>query len=252
MLKSIIVAFSMYSKIPMPQVEWSEKSMRYYMCFFPAVGAVIGLCVVGGYFLMEKLKMSQSAAAAILTALPVLLNGGIHMDGFMDTMDAKSSYKPVEEKLKILKDPHTGAFAVIYAIVYFLLCFAFFCEVGAKQIGWIGAGYIYSRILSGLSVVTFRKAKKDGMVAASADAAQKNVKWILAAELFVYGAAVLCIDPPMGAVCLLAGMAVFVHYRRMSYRVFSGITGDLAGYFLQLCELAILAAVVLAQKVTGM
>ena len=91
MLKSIIVAFSMYSKIPMPQVEWSEKSMRYYMCFFPAVGAVIGLCVVGGYFLMEKLKMSQSAAAAILTALPVLLNGGIHMDGFMDTMDAKSS-----------------------------------------------------------------------------------------------------------------------------------------------------------------
>lgn len=251
MLKSIIVAFSVYSKIPMPQVEWSERSMRYYMCFFPAVGAVIGLCMVGCYYLMGRLGMSKSAAAAVLTALPVLLNGGIHMDGFMDTMDAKSSYKPMEEKLKILKDPHTGAFAVIYAIVYFLLCFAFFCEVGEKEIGWVGAGYVYSRMLSGLSVVTFKKAKKDGMVASSADAAQKNVKWILAAQLCIFGAAALYLNPFMGAVCLLAGMAVFLHYRRMSYRVFGGITGDLAGYFLQLCELAVLIAAVLAGKAVG-
>lgn len=251
MLKSIIVAFSMYSKIPMPQVEWNEKSMRYYMCFFPAVGAVIGLCTVGCYYLMERLGMSRTATAAILTALPVLLNGGIHMDGFMDTMDARSSYKPVEDKLKILKDPHTGAFAVIYAIVYFLISFAFFCEVGERQIAWVGAGYLYSRILSGLSVVTFRKAKKDGMVAASADAAQKNVKWILAAQLCAFCAVVLYINPFMGAVCLIAGMAVFIHYRRMSYRVFGGITGDLAGYFLQLCELAVLIAAVFAGKAAG-
>lgn len=251
MLKSLIMAFSMYSRIPMPQVEWNGKSMRYYMCFFPAVGAVIGLCLAGCYFLMEGLGMGKSAEAAILTALPVLLNGGIHMDGFMDTMDAKSSYRPAEEKLKILKDPHTGAFAVIYAMVYFLLSFAFFCEAGSREIGWIGAGCIYSRILSGLSVVTFQKAKKDGMAAAAADAAQRNVKWILAGQLGVFAALSLWISPLMGGACLLAGAAVFVHYRRMSYRVFGGITGDLAGYFLQLCELAILIAAVFAGRIGG-
>lgn len=252
MLKSVIVAFSMYSRIPMPRVEWSEKSMRYYMCFFPAVGAVIGLCCTGCYLLLGKAGVGQSASAALLTALPVLLNGGIHMDGFMDTMDAKSSYKPMEDKLKILKDPHTGAFAVIYAIVYFLISYAFFCEATGSVIGWISAGYIYSRILSGLSVVTFRKAKKDGMVAASADAAQKNVKWILLAELAVFAAAALWIDLRMGAVCLLSGAAVFVYYRSMSYRVFGGITGDLAGYFLQLCELLVLIAAVVAGKLAGL
>lgn len=252
MLRSMIVAFSMYSKIPMPQVEWNEKSMRYYMCFFPAVGAVIGLCCAGLYFLLEKLGMSRGAAAALLTALPILINGGIHMDGFMDTVDAKSSYKPMEEKLKILKDPHTGAFAVIYAIVYLLISYAFFCEAGSGEIGWIGAGYVYSRILSGLAVVTFKKAKKDGMVAASADAAQKNVKWILMAQLAVFVAAALWIDPLMGAVCVLTGGAVFAYYRSMSYRVFGGITGDLAGYFLQLCELMLLIAVVATGKLTGL
>lgn len=248
MLKSIIVAFSMYSKIPMPRVEWSERSMRYYMCFFPAVGVVTGLCCTGAWFFLEKCGVSKSAAAALLTALPVLINGGIHMDGFMDTMDAKSSYKPMEEKLKILKDPHTGAFAVIYAILYFLISYAFFCEVTGAEIGWISAGYVYSRILSGLSVVTLRKARKDGMAATTADAAQKNVKWILAAELVAFAAAELWIDPLTGALCLLAGAAVFAYYRSMSYRLFGGITGDLAGYFLQVCELVLLIVAVAAGK----
>lgn len=247
-MKSIIVAFSMYSRIPMPHVEWNEKSMRYYMCFFPMVGAVIGLCAAGCYYLMKTAEISRSATAAILTALPVLINGGIHMDGFMDTMDAKSSYKPMEEKLKILKDPHTGAFAVISAAVYVLLSFAFFCEAGEGEIVWIGAGYVYSRILSGLSVVTLKKAKKDGMVAASANAAQKNVKWILSGELIACAVVMLCANPVMGAVCLAAGGIVFFHYRSMSYRLFGGITGDLAGYFLQVCELVLLICVVAAGK----
>ena len=41
--KSIAIAFSMYSKIPMLQFEWKEEDMRYSMCFFPLVGIVIGL-----------------------------------------------------------------------------------------------------------------------------------------------------------------------------------------------------------------
>lgn len=33
-LYSCIIAISMYSKIPMPNVEWTEERMRYVMCFF--------------------------------------------------------------------------------------------------------------------------------------------------------------------------------------------------------------------------
>lgn len=251
MLKSLVIAFSMYSKIPMLQVEWNEKSMRYSMCFFPLVGAVIGLCEAGCLYLLQALSMSTAATAAVLTALPVLINGGIHMDGFLDTIDAKNSWKPAEEKLKILKDPHKGAFAVIYACVYFLLSFALFCEIGRGQIAWVGAGYVLSRTLSGLSVVTFKKAKKDGTAAAFADAAQKNVRWILLAELAVCAAAMLWANPLLGAICVLVGLAVFVYYRHMAYKLFGGITGDLAGYFLQICELALLFAIVVVGKLGG-
>lgn len=248
-MKSLIIAFSTYSKVPMPRIEWNEKSMKYSMCFFPFVGAVIGLLSVFCLWIMNKLGFGSIATAAVLTVLPVIINGGIHMDGFLDTMDALSSWKTREERLVILKDPHMGAFACIYGIVYMLIVFGLFSEITGKEIILIAFGYVYSRILSGISVVTFKKAKRNGMLAATADASEKNVKWILIAELILFAVFMLYYNLLMGAVCLVAGALSFVYYRFMSYRVFDGITGDLAGFFLQICELVILFAVVIMGKI---
>ena len=42
MMKAILIAFSTYSKIPMPHFKWDPKALQYSMCAFPLVGAVIG------------------------------------------------------------------------------------------------------------------------------------------------------------------------------------------------------------------
>lgn len=39
---SCAIAFSTYSRIPMPQVEWNEANMRHTLAFFPLVGAAVG------------------------------------------------------------------------------------------------------------------------------------------------------------------------------------------------------------------
>lgn len=249
MISAVIAAFSMYSRIPMPKIEWNEKCMKYSMCCFPLVGVVTGLCSIILFYGLGALGLGRPFIAGVLTVLPVLINGGIHMDGFLDTMDAKNSYKPMEEKLKILKDPHAGAFAIICGLVYMMLLFAAFSEVREEGILCIAVGYAYSRTLSGLSIVTLRKAKKDGMAASAADASQKNVKWILAAELAVCVIVLPCLHPVLGAACILAGAVSFVHYRHMAYKCFGGITGDLAGYFLQICELLIAFSVAVLQAV---
>ena len=245
MLKSMIIAFSTYSKIPMPAVRWEEDSMRYSMCFFPFVGAVLGFFCVCLYKGLCFIGAGQNLTAAVLTALPLFLTGGIHMDGFLDTMDAKNSYKAKEEKLRILKDPHTGAFAVIHCALYLLLSFGLFSRINEKTILFVALGYVYSRILSGLSVVTLKKAKGDGMAASAANAANKTMKWVLVGELFLCIASFLSLDYLSGGIYVLVGIACFLYYKNMAYRIFGGITGDLAGYFLQCCELAILAAAVL-------
>lgn len=249
MFRSMIIAFSTYSKIPMPRVAWDEKSMRYSLCFFPVVGMVIGLLSTVCLYGLQKIGVGKTAIAAILTVLPILCNGGIHMDGFLDTMDARSSYKSQKEKLKILKDPHMGAFAAIYGCVYFLLYFGLFHEITIHEIGYVAAGYAYSRMISGWSIVTLKKAKKDGMVAAAADAAQKNVKWILTVEWVIWTIGMVYFDWKKGMICVIAGILSFVHYRHMAYQTFGGITGDLAGYFLQICELAILFGMVIVQYI---
>ena len=251
MLKAMMIAFSTYSRIPMPQIGWEKENMRYTLCFFPLVGAVTGLCSVLAFWLLRRLGAGSGTICAVLTALPILINGGIHMDGFMDTMDAKRSYKSREEKLRILKDPHAGAFAILSCGLYLLVSFGLFGEITEKEIGYVAAGYILSRTLSGLSVVTLRKARTDGMAAGTADAAWPGVKWVLAVWLAAAGGILLYLDPIRGGAVLLAGALCFWHYRRMAYRTFGGITGDLAGYFLQVCELAVLcalAAVSLAVK----
>lgn len=59
MLKSLVVAFSTYSKIPMPRVEWDEKSMKYSMCWFPFVGVVIGLASAGCFYGLSFLSVGH-------------------------------------------------------------------------------------------------------------------------------------------------------------------------------------------------
>ena len=39
-----------------------------------------------------------------------------------------------------------------------------------------------------------------------------------------------------------------LYYRRMAYRLFGGVTGDLAGWLLQMTELALIAVVIMGGK----
>ena len=89
--KSIAIAFSMYSKIPMVQFEWKEEDMRYSMCFFPLVGIVIGLLSWCWWLFCQQFGIGKMCFAFVGIAIILLVTGGIHMDGYMDTMDALHS-----------------------------------------------------------------------------------------------------------------------------------------------------------------
>ena len=109
----LFIAFSMYSKIPVPRVDWTGKRLRYVMCWFPLVGVVCGLILWLWLSFAWRFSIHPACAGMIGCCIPLWVSGGIHMDGFLDTVDARSSYGDREKKLAILKDPHTGAFAII-------------------------------------------------------------------------------------------------------------------------------------------
>ena len=242
-LQTIAVAFAMFSAIPVPQFQWNEKNMRYTMCAFPLIGLVIGLawCVCGA------LPLPGLAKAAGFALIPVWITGGIHLDGYADTCDALSSYGDREKKLGILKDPHCGAFAVIrlcsYFLAYFALCTCinFTPRVGAL---WTMA-LMLERALSGYAVAAFPMAKDTGLAHTFASAADKDKvrRWldILSAALCV---GIFCLG---GGGMILAALAALWRYYTVSRKQFGGITGDLAGWFLQRAELWMLAVLCLGQ-----
>ena len=247
LLNAMIIAIAMYSKIPMPRVDWNEKNMRYAMCFFPLVGVIIGVLeIVAGNLITVWKGEGTFFYAVVLTLIPVFITGGIHLDGFADTMDAKSSYGDREKKLEILKDPHTGAFAIISLCCYFLLCVGIFSEMRTERLFSAALVFVFSRSLSGISVVSFQAAKNSGLLRTFQDGAQKrNVRIVLIFWLFATVVGFCLTAGLCGVAAAAVGLAVFSYYYQFSRKQFGGITGDLAGYFLQLCELFMLAVLAL-------
>ena len=237
---SMMIAFSMYSRIPVPQVQWTKERMKYAMCFFPLIGAVIGLMEYGAILLFRT--MGFSFLTQILpVVIPVAVTGGIHMDGLLDVIDAKSSHGETEKKLEILKDPHTGAFAIIGCGIYFLLYLAFFMEMRPVMIPAFCITFVITRALSGLSVVTFPMAKKSGLAAAFSDGAHKRVVGTVMVLYLIISLIAIWLFTGAFAVSgvIAISFVVFLYYYHMSKREFGGITGDLAGYFLQVLELVL-------------
>lgn len=251
-IKSFIIAFAMYSKVPMPKVDWSKKNMRYVMCFFPVIGIVIGGVIYGWSMIAYYLNITPILYTIVIILIPLLITGGIHIDGFMDTLDALNSYQTREKKLEILKDPNTGAFAVIGCVAYYLLTFGVWYEVNKIQLPILFIGFVLSRALSGLSVVTFPLAKNSGLVSMFANEANKRLtKKVMIAFIIISSISMIMIHVVVGSICLASAALAFIYYYRISMKEFGGITGDLAGYFLQLCELVMVIGVMIGGKLCG-
>lgn len=234
------VAFSMFSKIPMPRADWTEENMKYMICFFPFVGTVIGFLSMGAAYAGKYFGFGQNFTAVVLVLLPVFVTGGIHVDGLLDTADALSSWRDRERRLEILKDSHAGAFAVITACVYFLAWFGAYSELMAFSDGVVlmALGFMVSRCLSGIGVVSFPKARADGTVAEfSKQSENRLVQGVLIFYLVVLFILMILVSPLKGIITFVTALLIFAWYYHMAMKYFGGTTGDLSGYFLCLCEL---------------
>lgn len=251
LIRSFFIAFSMYSKIPMPRTDWTKEAMRYAMCFFPVIGAVIGgllslwICLTGD-------STGSLFRASVAVLIPLIVTGGIHLDGLLDTADALSSYKTMEEKLEILKDSHTGAFAIIVGCAWFILSLGVWSEVRPEMMPVLAVSFVLSRALSGLAVVVFPKAKNTGLAATFSEmAVKRTVALTMCGFLLLFGALAIWLDPVYGVPMDLAAGLVFFYYYWMSKKKFGGITGDLAGFFLTVSELVMALTVVAVFLIRG-
>ena len=245
LLRSVIIAFSCFSAIPMPQVEWNERNMHLMMAAFPLVGAVVGVCWWVWHLACLSLGAGQLMRAIGFALVPVMVTGGIHMDGFADVVDALSSHAAPEKKREILKDPHIGAFAAMGIACYLLAYVALASELEPRLMPIACAIPFVCRCCCGFMAVYAHTSSGRGMMASIGESARRgNVATALGFMLALACGYLLWHSVVMGLAVIAVAACVLVGVLRMAQREFGGMSGDLLGFYVQVAEIATLAAVV--------
>lgn len=237
--QSLIICMAMYSIIPMPMIQWEERSMKYILGFLPMVGVIIGGCMYGIYQVLGG--FTPTFQTVVLLLVPIIVSGGIHLDGLIDTCDAYFSYGDKEKKLEILKDPRTGAFGVIGAIVYFLGLYAVYTQILANKqdvMMILPFVFVISRSVGAFCMIRIPNAKKDGLGASfSNSSSEKRVCVVLAIWLISVGIILWMIQKAYCMIFIAIVIILLCCLIPIYMKKFGGITGDLTGFIISSLEL---------------
>jgi len=244
------MSLGMFCAIPLPFHIWDEKYTALMVASFPLVGAVVGALWWLVAWGLVVLDIPLMLAAAALTLAPFFIAGVIHLDGYMDASDALLSRRPLEDRLRILKDPLVGAFAVVMLVILMIFQFAAAYTVagGRRYLMLLAFIPVISRCCSTLAILSLKHLEISNytqMLAKDAKPAHKVfVTMLLLAAVggsFLYAGL-------LGL--LVAGGVILGYCLAMAYvfRDFKGVSGDLLGYSLVIGELCGLLALALIQN----
>ena len=169
MLNSLIIAITFITIIPVPSriiPEWNSRNLRYFCLMLPATGLIFSLLWLAVlHMLMMIPTVSTILRGFMMMIFTLLLTGGLHMDGLMDTCDAVFSHRDRETKLRILSDTHAGSFAVIGCVVIMIaktLLFSELLTLSAKPYS-LALIPVYSRLGMGVLLNNLPFAKSGGL-----------------------------------------------------------------------------------------
>ena len=255
-LTGFFMTWGNFCSLPCPVKRWDSGCKSLMLGFLPSIGLIIGLIWAAIYVGLVYLGFPFLVVSFILAFLPFALCGFMHMDGFMDCSDAIMSRKPLEDRQRILKDTHTGAFSVISAIFMILAYFAFISTAASLGMDFINLVIItvLSRSVSGLEVLLSRPLGTSQYVELDEanqeiDAATKSTKKqgviLLVVQLVIYAALAFWASSYYAATALVYGAVVLGTLISVTYakKQLGGMSGDIAGYGIvwgEFCGIAML------------
>lgn len=231
MIKGIIMSFSMYTTIPMPQQKWEEKNFPFIIVGLPFVGLVIGII----WFMFAKVLMKANIPitinSAIICLIPLFLSGFIHIDGYMDTCDAIFSRASLEKKHKILKDSLVGAFAVIGLLVIGLIYYISIYEILNQQKNIISLIFIpiFSRGITSLFIIKTNPISKEGFIATFKKDLNNNHFVSMVVILLIF----LILAYLLGSIKIVfINIIACIIFAIYCIKDLKGISGDLCGFII--------------------
>jgi adenosylcobinamide-GDP ribazoletransferase len=120
-LRGLRLATQFLTRVPVPAVkDFSAEELSRSSAWFPLVGLAIGVVVTAIVFACALRSPAVAAALGLLAW--VWLTGALHLDGLADLSDAlAASHRDAQKFFAVLADPHLGAFGVVSIVLMLIL-----------------------------------------------------------------------------------------------------------------------------------
>jgi len=260
--KRILIAFQFLTIIPLRvRGEISEKEMGESSAFFPLVGAFQGALLVTAHFVLVKVFPTELINGFLILLL-ILTNGGFHLDGLADTLDAIAAKSggdrdvDRQRRLSIMKDSTIGPIGVISIVLTLLLKFtALNCVSYPLLFPYYFSLFLMPVIAKWTMVVSMfhgRPAREDGL--GRIFITGTGVKEIIISTLFLllsFISSQVFFIPSMSYILsflyavLLTEMYLFCRIcASFFHKKFGGLTGDTVGAVSEITEIIFLLTVI--------
>jgi len=224
-----------------------EKRLSESVVYFPVVGLLLGLVLVGANNLSIYAQFNPALSSALLVILLVLFTGGLHMDGLADTFDGLLSGRTSKDDiLNIMRDPNIGTMGVLAIVSVIVLKFALLLSVSAlMKPAALVLMCVVSRWSLVFSMTLFPYCRKTGRASAFIDGRKPAL--FIAATMIALLIAYLSLQMP--GLLIFAAIAVMTYiFGYFMAKKLGGISGDTLGASCELNEVAILFCVYIISR----
>ncbi len=245
--KECVAAVRFLSTVPIPgstQLFQADDGLIFGSAYFPLVGLLLALLlsivplVLGPY-------LPPLVLAALLVSAGVLLTGGLHLDGLMDTCDGIFGGVSRERKLEIMHDSRVGSFGVLGGLCILLLKFALFASLDRHILAMaLLTALPVSRWTMVFAVRQFPDARPGGLGAAFRQTV--TLPRLLAAALLSLIIALL-VTHVIGLIIWIAGTLVAALVAAWATYHLGGLTGDIYGTIAEVSEVTLLLVFMLVR-----
>ncbi|MBI5183964.1 MAG: adenosylcobinamide-GDP ribazoletransferase [Nitrospinae bacterium] len=219
-------------------VEIDEEKLGKVSAIFPLIGLLLGLIL----FISDKffsLLLPRSIVDILLLLLLIIVTGGLHLDGYADTVDGFAGGRSKEEIIRIMKESNIGTFGVCGIVLLLMLKYLLLNNllIGIKGAVLLIMPVIGRWAIVHLSFLSEYAGNSRGIGAPFTDFVKGREFWI---ATFVTGIILISLLGIKGIVIMIFVSVFIFLLNRYSYRKIGGVTGDVLGAVSEISEVLVL------------
>lgn len=243
MMRGILLALQFFTIVPVnKQLEMNRTTVTAMFSTLPWIGSFIGVFTTSMWLFVDA---SPLFIAFLIVLTGIVLSGGLHLDGFVDTSDAYFSYRNIDKRHEILADPRIGAFgamALCLLIIGKIIVLNEIITQGVMRWEWLlfmpflaRAGMVYYFTITG-------SAKKSGLAFYFQERMNHQLVIVTTLLSLTIGAGIIVFVSGSVGIVMISLLTVFgcvYIYKYWTIKQFGGVTGDISGAFVEGMEVVL-------------